>query len=97
MGLDAGRQNGARRFYNDVKSRSGPEVHSKMRVLMSTQNDEIHVPLARVVDNTITSVAKFYEVPRPAKLSGVFGKKLVQRAQQLLFSFCHVISFRLLC
>ena len=68
-----------------------------MRVLMSTQNDEIHPPLARVVDNKFTSVAKFYEVSRPAKLSGFFGNKLVQRAKQLLFSLCHVISYRRLC
>ena len=64
---------------------------------MSPQNDEIHTPLARVVDNTFTSVAKFYEVLGPAKLSGVFGNKLVERAKQRLFSLCHVISCRRLC
>ncbi len=68
-----------------------------MRVLMGPQNDEIHTPLARVVDNTFTSVAKFHEVLRPAKFSGFFGNKLVQRAKQLLFSLCHVISCRRLC
>jgi len=93
----ADRQNRAQCFYNDLESWASPQVHSEVRVLMSTQNDEIDTVLARVVQNTFASVAKFYEGSRPAKLSGVFGNKLVQRAQQFLFSLCQVASGRRLC